>query len=92
MNTVQKDWDALSQFTDETKIAWLLATALRLEGDLNAAITETEQVREQHQSIECAARAVASHWNEFGYEHGFEEAIHRLERLLDAIKANQEKK
>lgn len=40
--SVEKDFKAMSGFTDEAKIKHLFDTALRLEGDLNASI---QQVR-----------------------------------------------
>lgn len=34
------------------------------------------------QRLESALGNVVRHWNEFGPEHGFEEAIHHAEQLL----------
>lgn len=42
---VQKNWDALSGFTDEAKAQAMLEEALRLEADLNESIRQCNEAR-----------------------------------------------
>lgn len=59
-------------------------TEAPLEDRPNVVFVTVRCVRLNHapSEAECAARAVVSHWNEFGPEHGFEETVDRLEKAL----------
>lgn len=57
----------------------------RQRGELAARVIELQA---HNDSIRMGARAVVAHWDEFGPEHGFDEAIDVLRRQLGALAAN----
>lgn len=56
----------------------------RQRGELAARVIELQA---HIDSIRIGARAVVAHWDEFGPEHGFDEAIDVLRRQLGALAA-----